>query len=88
MRPEQRGSRYGKAILEEAERFVSTSWGAKRLEMDYVDTCVQLACYRRCGYSAAGKRRKSPYGNKGKEVLAGGLELLVIGQDLILNEGS
>ncbi|KAH0359766.1 hypothetical protein KCU65_g9790, partial [Aureobasidium melanogenum] len=85
--PEYHGRRYGKAVLQEAERFVSSNWGVKRLEMDYVNTRVQLgAWYERCGYNAIGKRREFPYGDKGKEIFADGLELLVIGKNLVMDE--
>ncbi|CAD0095201.1 unnamed protein product [Aureobasidium vineae] len=70
-------------MVVEAERFVREEWGAKRLEMDYVNTRVELgAWYRRCGYSATGKKRDFQYGDKNREILAEGLGLLVIGKDL------
>ncbi|KAG9956777.1 acyl-CoA N-acyltransferase, partial [Aureobasidium melanogenum] len=85
--PGYHGRGYGKAVLQEAERFVSLSWGIIRLEMDYVNARVQLgAWYGRCGYSATGKRREFPYGDKGREIFASGLELLVIGKDLMVDE--
>ncbi|KAH0339847.1 acyl-CoA N-acyltransferase, partial [Aureobasidium melanogenum] len=87
VRTEYHGRGYGQATLQEAEHFVRSSWGVKRLEMDYVNTRVQLgAWYERCGYSATGKRREFPYGDKGREIFADGLELLVIGKNLRMDE--
>lgn len=40
VRPEHHRSKYGMAVLQEAERLVSTRWGAKRLEMVYMNTYV------------------------------------------------
>lgn len=89
MRPEKHGSGYGKAISQKAEGFVSTGWGANCLEMDNLNTRVQLgAWYQRCGDITTDKRREFLYGDNRKGFLTGRLELLVIGTDLIVNEGS
>ncbi|KAG9522248.1 acyl-CoA N-acyltransferase, partial [Aureobasidium melanogenum] len=77
------GRGYGKAVLQEAERFVNSNWGVTRLELEYVNTRVQLGdWYGRCGYNATGKRREFPYGDKGRKIFASGLQLLVIGKNL------
>ncbi|KAI4727078.1 hypothetical protein E4T49_05118 [Aureobasidium sp. EXF-10728] len=83
VKPESHGKGYGKAMLMAAERFVREQWGLGRLEMDYVDKRIELGdWYRRCGYVDTGKRREFVYGDKGREVLADGLGLVVIGKDL------
>ncbi|KAI4719451.1 hypothetical protein E4T48_04324 [Aureobasidium sp. EXF-10727] len=83
VKPESHGKGYGKAMLMAAERFVREEWGLGRLEMDYVDARVELGgWYRRCGYVDTGKRREFVYGDKGREVLAGGLGLVVVGKEL------
>jgi GNAT superfamily N-acetyltransferase len=84
---EHHGRGYGKAVLHEAERFVNSNWGVTRLELEYVNTRVQLGeWYERCGYNATGKRREFLYGDKGREIFASGLQLLVIGKNLMMNE--
>ncbi|CAD0108648.1 unnamed protein product [Aureobasidium uvarum] len=86
VKPAYHGQGYGKAMLQEAERFVREEWGAKRLEMDHVNARVELGnWYRRCGYNATGKKRDFVYGDKGREIFAAGLELLVVGKDLVMN---
>jgi hypothetical protein len=80
VKPDQHSRGYGKVVLLEAERFVSTSWGVKRVEMEHVNTRVQLGTsYQRCGYDVTGKRRNFPYGDNCKQIFVEGLELLVIG---------
>ncbi|KAK4615746.1 hypothetical protein CLAFUW4_10343 [Fulvia fulva] len=77
------GCGYGFAMLAAAENFVLEHWSAKRLEFDFVSSRLQLrAWYERCGYRATGARRDFPYGQHGREILADGLDMVVLGKDL------
>lgn len=74
---------YGKDMLLEAERFAREDWHAKRLEFDFVSTRKELRdWYVRQGYEETGKRRPFFYGERGREILADGLEMQVLGKDL------
>ncbi|EME39155.1 hypothetical protein DOTSEDRAFT_138522 [Dothistroma septosporum NZE10] len=74
---------YGLAMLRAAEEFVKEEWAARRLEFDVVSSRVGLrAWYGRCGYEGTGARREFRYGERGREVLAEGLELVVMGREL------
>lgn len=74
---------YGKDLLLEAERFVREEWKAKRLEFDFVSSREELkAWYVRQGYEETGKKRPFIYGERGREILADGLEMVVLGKDL------
>ncbi|KXT15735.1 hypothetical protein AC579_1554 [Pseudocercospora musae] len=74
---------YGLAMLSQAEEFVQQNWNVKRLEMDYVNARTELrAWYGRCGYQETGAKRDFPYGDRGRNILADGLEMIVLGKDL------
>ncbi|KXS94317.1 hypothetical protein AC578_10811 [Pseudocercospora eumusae] len=74
---------YGLAMLAEAEEFVQQNWNVKRLELDYVNARTELrAWYGRCGYQETGARRDFPYGDRGRDIFADGLEMIVLGKDL------
>ncbi|EME82085.1 uncharacterized protein MYCFIDRAFT_77619 [Pseudocercospora fijiensis CIRAD86] len=74
---------YGRAMLAEAEEFVQQNWNVKRLEMDYVNARTELrAWYGRCGYQETGAKRDFRYGDRGREIFADGLEMIVLGKDL------
>ncbi|KAK5113679.1 hypothetical protein LTR62_003306 [Meristemomyces frigidus] len=77
--PAYHGNGYGKAQLDYAEQHVRDEWKVDALEIDYVGSRLQLAgWYERCGYVATGKKRPFPYGEKGRQILAEGLEMLVL----------
>ena len=77
----QRG--YGLATLKEAEMFAVKRWDAKRMELNVVNTRVELrAWYGKHGYQATGQTMEFPYGNHRGGLLADGLELLVLGKDI------
>ncbi|KAK4574330.1 hypothetical protein LTR86_002092 [Recurvomyces mirabilis] len=81
--PAEHGKGYGLSTLRYAEAYVHDEWGLSRLEMTYVNSRIELgAWYRRCGYVDTGRRRAFPYGEHGREILADGLEEVVIGKDL------
>ena len=83
VQPTRQSRGCGLALLSQAEQFVMQTWGAKRLEMDAVNSRKELlAWYERCGYRVTGAVRPFPYGEKGREILADGLEMIVIGKDL------
>ncbi|KAK4497611.1 hypothetical protein PRZ48_010264 [Zasmidium cellare] len=74
---------YGKDMLVEAERFVQQEWKASRLEFDFVHTRTELKqWYVRQGYQETGMKRPFFYGEHGREILADGLEMVVLGKDL------
>jgi len=77
----QRG--YGLAALKEAEAFAKKSWDAKRVELNVVNTRVELrAWYGKNGYQATGQTMEFPYGNHRGGLMADGLELVVLGKDI------
>jgi GNAT superfamily N-acetyltransferase len=77
----QRG--YGLAALQQAEVFAKKTWDAKRMELNVVNTRVELrAWYGKNGYQATGQTMEFPYGNHRGGLMADGLELLVLGKDL------
>ncbi|KAI5194678.1 hypothetical protein E4T39_08549 [Aureobasidium subglaciale] len=83
VQPEYHGKGYGIAMLREAERYVREEWGVDKLEMDYVNARTELAqWYHQCGYEPTGKVRDFPYGDGGREILADGLEMVVLGKKL------
>lgn len=74
---------YGHALLCEAESYVRRTWNATYLELDAVNARTQLrAWYNRCGYHETGASRDFFYGEKGREILADGLEMVVLCKDL------
>lgn len=74
---------YGKDMLVKAEAFVREEWKAERLEFDFVSTRKELRdWYVRQGYEETGKKRPFYYGERGREILADGLEMLVLGKNL------
>jgi GNAT superfamily N-acetyltransferase len=77
----QRG--YGAATLKAAEAFAIERWDAKRMELNVVNTRVELrAWYEKNGYRATGQIMEFPYGNHRDGLLADALELLVLGKDI------
>lgn len=81
--PDSHRRGYGVAMLRELERFVVQEWGVKRLEFDFVSSRTGLrAWYEGKGYRATGKVRPFQYGEKGREILAPGLEMVVLAKDL------
>lgn len=77
------GSGHGRDILEYAESFVTDVWHLQRLELDTVNTRVELnAWYKRCGFVEFGERRSFQYGRSGHQSFVDGLEVIVLGKDL------
>lgn len=81
--PTLHGKGYGKEMLVEAERFLLQEWKVRRLEFDFVHTRKELeGWYKKNGYERTGKSRPFIYGKKGREILADGLQMMVLGKDL------
>lgn len=81
--PKQHQRGCGLAALKEAESFAAKRWDAKRVELNVVNTRVELrAWYEKNGYQATGQIMEFPYGNHRGGLLADGLELVVLGKDI------
>jgi ribosomal protein S18 acetylase RimI-like enzyme len=74
---------YGAIVLRRAEVFVREKWDAGRLELNVVNTRVELrAWYGKHGFQETGRIMEFPYGNHRDGLLAEGLELVVLGKNL------
>lgn len=74
---------YGLATLRYAEKFAKERWEAKRVELNVVNSRVELrAWYGKNGYRATGQTMEFPYGNHRGGLMAEGLELVVLGKDV------
>lgn len=81
--PEYHRCGYGSATLKQAEVFVSEKWGARRMELNVVNTRIELrAWYEKKDFRATGQTMEFPYGNHRDGLMADGLELLVLGKDI------
>ena len=81
--PKHHRRSYGLAALKEAETFAKKSWDAKRVELNVVNTRVELrAWYGKNGYQVTGQTMEFPYSNHREGLLADGLELVVLGKDI------
>jgi ribosomal protein S18 acetylase RimI-like enzyme len=81
--PKHHGRGYGLAMLRQVEVFAKERWDAKRLELNVVNTRVELrAWYGKNGYQPTGQMMEFPYGNHRGGLLANGLELVVLGKDI------
>jgi ribosomal protein S18 acetylase RimI-like enzyme len=75
---------FGAIVLQRAEVFVREMWDAGRLELNVVNTRVELrAWYAKHGFRETGRVMEFPYGNHRDGLLAEGLELVVLGKDLV-----
>jgi ribosomal protein S18 acetylase RimI-like enzyme len=74
---------FGMMVLKRAEVFVREEWDARRLELNVVNTRVELrAWYAKHGFRETGRGMEFPYGNHRHGLLVEGLELVVLGKDL------
>lgn len=74
---------YGLETLKRAETFVGERWDARRLELNVVNTRIELrAWYEKNGYLPTGQIMEFPYGNHRGGLMADGLELVVLGKDI------
>lgn len=65
IRPGLQGRGLGRAVIEHAERWACTHWGAHHAEITVIDLRQDLvAWYRRMGYDFTGERRAFPYGDE------------------------
>jgi GNAT superfamily N-acetyltransferase len=81
--PKYHGRGYGLAMLKQVEVFAKEKWDAKRVELNVVNTRVELrAWYGKNGYQPTGQTMDFPYGNHRGGLLADGLSLVVLGKDI------
>ena len=81
--PKQHQRGYSLAALKEAEGFAAKRWDAKRVELNVINTRVELrAWYGKNGYQATGQTMEFPYGNHRGGLLADGLELVVLRKNI------
>lgn len=74
---------YGLETLQRAEAFVAETWHVRRLELNVVNTRIELrAWYEKNGYVPTGQIMEFPYSNHRDGLMADGLELVVLGKDL------
>ena len=79
--PKQHSRGYGLATLQQAEAFAKKRWDAKRVELNVVNTRVELRTwYGKNGYQATGETMEFPYGNHRGGLMADRLELVVLGK--------
>ncbi|MBU0620753.1 MAG: GNAT family N-acetyltransferase [Gammaproteobacteria bacterium] len=64
IRPVLQGAGLGRLLMAEAERFVRSEWGAKRIQMQVITLRTELiGWYERRGYRRSGELRPFPYGD-------------------------
>lgn len=81
--PKHHSRGYGLATLQEAEALAKKRWDTKRVELNVVNTRVELrAWYGKNGYQVTGQTMEFPYGNHRGGLMADGLELVVLGKDI------
>lgn len=65
VRPDQQGSGFGRAMLDESERIARSEWNCREMQMTVISVRDELiAWYERRGYRRTGRYSPFPYGDE------------------------